>query len=215
MRVELGVEIAKRLCLEPDWVNIQFDAMIPGLQGERWDMINTGLFYTEERAELMELVPYELQAISISVLKDNPDSVATTEDLAGMIVGVEVGGYEERNIKEINDEQVAAGLESMDIKTFNTFADAYQALKAGQLQAVVSVDATAKYYQDRGDFARAISGLKGSPASLAFKSTEVAEMVRDVLNEMLEDGTYDAIFDQWGVAKITGWEKWNGEFEVY
>jgi polar amino acid transport system substrate-binding protein len=215
MRVDLGVEIAKRLCLEPDWVNIQFDAMIPGLQGERWDMINTGLFYTEERAELMELVPYELQAISISVLKDNPAGVSTTEDLAGMIVGVEVGGYEERNIKEINDEQVAAGLESMDIKTFNTFADAYQALKAGQLEAVVSVDATAKYYQDRGDFARAISGLKGSPASLAFKSTEVAEMVRDVLNEMMEDGTYDAIFDQWGVAKITGWEKWNGEFEVY
>src|SRR4249920_826965 len=35
MRIELGNEIAKRLGLEINWVNIQFDAQIPGLQGGR------------------------------------------------------------------------------------------------------------------------------------------------------------------------------------
>lgn len=215
MRVELGEEIARRLSLNPDWINIQFEAMIPGLQGDRWDMINTGLFYTEERAELMELIPYELQAISISVPAGEGDSISTTEDLAGMVVAVEVAGYEERNIREINDEQVAAGLESMDIRTFNTFADSYQALRAGQVDAVVSVDATAKFYQDQGNFDRAISGLKGSPASLAFKDPELAAAVAEVLNEMLADGFYDELFDRWGVAKIQSWEMWDGEFEVY
>ena len=33
--------------------------MIPGLAARRWDMINTGMFYTEERARLMYLVRYE------------------------------------------------------------------------------------------------------------------------------------------------------------
>ena len=46
MRIELGNEIAKRLGLEINWVNIQFDAQIPGLQGGRWDLIVTGLFFT-------------------------------------------------------------------------------------------------------------------------------------------------------------------------
>jgi len=215
MRVELGNEIAKRLCLEPDWVNIQFDAMIPGLDGERWDMINTGLFYTEERAEIMELIPYELQAISISVPAGNPEGISSTEEMAGKIVGVEVGGYEERQIRTIDENQVANGLEPMDIRTFNTFAEAYQALTAGQLDAVVSVDATAKFYQDQGEFERAISGLAGSPASLAFKQTDLAEAVQQVLNELKEDGYYDELFDRWGVAKIDNWENWNGQFEIY
>jgi polar amino acid transport system substrate-binding protein len=215
MRVELGDEIARRLNLEANWVNIQFEAMIPGLQGSRWDMINTGLFYTEERAKIMSLVPYELQAISVSVPKGNPHKVKSTEDMAGKVVAVEVAGYEERNIKAINQEQVARGLRPMDIRTFNTFADCYQALKAGQVEAVVSVDATGKYYQDRGDFERAIFGLKGSPASLAFKSKELAEAVAKILNNMKQDGSYDKLFDKWGVAKIFGWEKWTGSFKIH
>ncbi len=215
MRVELGEEIARRLGLEPEWVNIQFEAMIPGLQGDRWDMINTGLFFTEERAEIMELIPYELQAISISVPAGNPEGIISTEDLAGKTIAVEVAGYEERNIREINDEQVANGMQSMNIRTFNTFADSYQALRAGQVDAVVSVDATAKFFQDQGDFARAVSGLRGSPASLAFKNPELAQAVARVLNEMMADGFYDELFDRWGVAKIFTWDRWNGQFEVY
>lgn len=215
LRVELGEEIARRLGLEPEWVSIQFDAMIPGLDSGRWDMINTGLFFTDERAELMELVPYELQAMSISVPTGKADTIQSTEDLAGMAVGVEVGGYEERNIREINDEQVASGLESMDIRTFNTYSETYQALQAGQIDAVVSVDATAKFYQDRGDFERAVSGIRGSPASLAFKETALAQAVADVLNEMKADGFYDELFDRYGVTKIEDWENWEGEFQVY
>jgi len=215
MRIELGDEIARRLNLEPNWVNIQFEAMIPGLQGLRWDMINTGLFYTEERAKLMSLVPYELQAISVSVPKGNPHKIKSTEDMAKRVVAVEVAGYEERNIKAINQEQVAKGMAPMDIRTFNTFADCYQALKAGQVEVVVSVDATAKFYQDRGDFERAISGLKGSPASLAFKSKDLAEAVAKVLNEIKQDGTYDKLFDKYGVAKIYTWDRWTGSFKIH
>jgi polar amino acid transport system substrate-binding protein len=80
---------------------------------------------------------------------------------------------------------------------------------------VVSVDATAKFYQDRGDFERAISGLKGSPASLAFKNKDLAEAVAKVLNEMRQDGSYDRLFDKYGVAKIYTWDKWTGSFKIH
>jgi polar amino acid transport system substrate-binding protein len=67
MRVELGTEIAGRLCLTPEHVRVEFAAMIPGLAARRWDMINTGMFYTEERQKLMYLVRYEEQAISVII----------------------------------------------------------------------------------------------------------------------------------------------------
>jgi polar amino acid transport system substrate-binding protein len=204
MRIELGNEIARRLGLEINWVNIQFDAQIPGLQGGRWDLIVTGLFFTPERAKLMYLIPYELQAISISVPKGNPKKLLQQSDLAGRPVAVEIGGYEERQIRRINDELVKAGAKPMDIKTFNTFAESYQALRAGQVEAVVSVDAVAKFYQDKGEFERAMSGIAGSPATVAAKSKDLAQAVLKVMNDMKADGYYDALFDRYGVSKVAG-----------
>ena len=80
------------------------------------------------------------------------------------------------------------------------------------------------FYEERGEFDRAIFGIAGSPASLVMRTPELANAVADVLNEMLEDGTYEAIFDEWGVSKIFEWQNdvrargtygWNGKFEVY
>jgi polar amino acid transport system substrate-binding protein len=202
LRIELAEEIAKRLGVRLEWVNVGFETHIPGLQSGRWDASITGMFLTPERAKILYMIPYELQAISISVGKGNPLKIASPADVAGRRVAVEIGGYEFRQINRINDEQKAAGLKPMEIRTFSTFADAYQALRAGQVDAVVSVDVTAKFYQDRGEFERAVSGLAGSPATLAFRSKDVAAAVVEALNAMRRDGTYDRLMDKWGAAKM-------------
>src|SRR5437868_9453381 len=59
MRVELANECCKRLGLAPEYIRTEFATMIPGLAAKRWDMINTGIFWTEERSKLMYMVPYE------------------------------------------------------------------------------------------------------------------------------------------------------------
>lgn len=203
MRIELGAEIAKRLCLDPDYVRIAFDAMIPGLQGGRWDMINTGIFFTAKRAEIMYMIPYEAQAISISVANKDKGAIAKVEDLAGKTVGVEIGGFEESKAKALAADLKAKGLAEPTVRTFETFAVAYQALKAGQVDAVTSIDGVAKEYQDRGDFTRAISGLYPAPVALAFKDKTLASAVRDVLDQMRKDGAFDKLFSTYGVPAFT------------
>lgn len=204
MRVDLGREIAKRLCLTPEYVRIEFSAMIPGLQAGRWDMINTGIFFTPERAKLMQMIPYEKQAISISVPVAQKAAITKPEDLAGKTVGVEIGGFEETKTKALNEELKGKGLPGMTIRTFDNFALAYQALRAGQVEAVVSIDGVAKEYSDRGDFARAIGGLYATPVALAFKSKPLADAVIKVLNEMKADGSYQKLFDHYGVVPTEG-----------
>ena len=200
MRVELGEEIAKRLCLKPEYVRIEFSAMIPGLQAGRWDMINTGIFFTEERAKIMQMIQYENQAISISAGKGNPLKIAATDDLAGKTLGVELGGFEERKIKELAADLQKRGMPTVTIRTFDNFATAYQALRAGQVQGVVSIDSVAKEYQDRGDFDRVLFGLYPTPVSLALKDSTLAQAVAGVLNEMKKDGFYDRLFGRYGLA---------------
>ncbi len=202
MRIDLGREVAKRLCLAPDFIRIDFSAMVPGLQAGRWDAIDTGIFFTPERAKIMQMIPYESQAISISVPAGSADTVKAPADLDGKTVGVEIGGFEETKTKALDAEIKGKGGKGLTIRTFDSFALAYQALRAGQVDAVTSIDSVAKEYADRGDFKRAISGLYPTPVALAFKSRPLAEAVLKALDAMRADGSYDKLFKQYGVVPI-------------
>jgi polar amino acid transport system substrate-binding protein len=204
MRIELGYDIAKRLCLAPDYIQIDFDAMIPGLQSGRWDMINTGIFFTPARVKIMYMIPYENQAISISVREDEKGKITKPDDLSGKSVGVEIGGFEEAQTRALDAELRKKGMSGLTIHTFDTYAIAYQALAAGQVDAVTSIDGVAKQYQNQGEFPRAISGLYPAPVALAFKSKALAEAVLGVLDAMKKDGSYDKLFASYGVPPFAG-----------
>ena len=204
MRVELGEEIAKRLCLKPEYVRIEFSAMVPGLQASRWDMINTGIFYTEERAKMMQMVVYEDQAISISTAKGNPAKIAKVDDLSGKTIGVELGGFEEKKARELDKQLTDKGLKGMTIRTFENFAMAFQALRAGQVEVALSIDSTGAEYQKRGDFDRVLSGLFPTPVAVALKNKPLAETVAKVLNDMREDGSFQKLFKAYGVKPADG-----------
>jgi polar amino acid transport system substrate-binding protein len=86
--------------------------------------------------------------------------------------------------------------------TFNNFAEAFQALKAGQSDAATCIDATAMFMQQRGDFTRAISGVFPQTACFAFANKPLAEAVVGALDTLKKDGFYDKLLDQYGVLKI-------------
>lgn len=204
MRIELGNEIAKQLGLTPEYVRIEFSAQVPGLAAKRWDMINTGIFYTEERSKLMYMVPYERAALSFMVARNNPQGIKEVKDLAGKRVSVELGGVEERRTREVSQTLQGQNLKPLDIRTFNNFAEAFQALRAGQVDASVTLDATAQALQENGDFTRAIAGLFPQIVCIAFANKALADAVVGTLNDLKKGGYYDKLFDQYGVLKNDG-----------
>ncbi|CAA2108558.1 ABC transporter substrate-binding protein [Variovorax paradoxus] len=204
MRVELGEAIAKRLCLTPEYVRIEFSAMIPGLQAGRWDVINTGIFFTDERAKLMQMLIYEDQAISISTAKGNPLKITKPEDLSGKSIGVELGGFEERKARELDKQLTDKGMKGMTIRTFENFAMAFQSLRAGQVDVALSIDSTGAEYQKRGDFDRVLHGLFPTPVALAARNKDLAAAMAKAMNDMKADGSFQKLFDQYGVKAVDG-----------
>jgi polar amino acid transport system substrate-binding protein len=204
MRIELGNDIAAKLCLKPEWVNVTFDAMIPGVQSGRWDMINTGMFYTVARAQVVKLVPYEVQGVAISVAKGNPKNIHTTDDLSGKVIAVEAPGYEYDTLTGINTQLKSSGKAPMDIRTFNTTAEAYQALQAGQVQGVAIVGAVVTYYSQQGQFSTAISNMNPAPLAFGFDNIAVANAVADALTQLKNDGTLDALFKKYSATLYAG-----------
>ena len=94
------------------------------------------------------------------------------------------------------------GLKPVTVMTFNNFAEAFQALKAGQSDAATCIDATAKFQEQRGDFTRAISGVFPQTACFALANKVLADAIVGALNELKKNGTYDKLLDQYGVLKI-------------
>src|SRR5215468_7077486 len=139
MRVELANECCKKLGLAPEYIRTEFATMIPGLAAKRWDMINTGIFWTEERSKLMYMIPYEQAAISFLAVKGNPLGLKTIDDLAGKRISVELGGIEERRTREVAKMAADKGLKPVTVMTFNNFAEAFQALRAGQSDAATCI----------------------------------------------------------------------------
>ena len=216
LHVDLGNEIAKRLCLKPSYQNVDFAVQIPGLDANRWDMINTGLYYTDKRAGFMQLVPFSVNALALIAADGNPTGITGPEDLAGKVVGVEIAGFEERKIREINDAQIAKGLASMDIRAFNTYGEVFLALGGGQIDAVFAGDAIGSYYQEKGQFSKAATGLfPGTPGAFAFDEKVLAQAVADALNAMRADGTYDSMMDAYGTTKMDAWDRWPGKFTYF
>ena len=216
LHVDLGTEIANRLCLEPNYQNVDFAVQIPGLDANRWDMINTGLYFTDERAGFMQLVPFSVNALALIAADGNPTGITGPEDMAGKVVGVEIAGFEEKKIREINDAQIAKGLASMDIRAFNTYGEVFLALGGGQIDAVFAGDAIGSYYQEKGQFSKAATGLfPGTPGAFAFDEPVLAQAVADALNAMQADGTYGAMMDAYGTTKMDAWDRWPGKFTYF
>jgi polar amino acid transport system substrate-binding protein len=202
LNVEMGKDIAKRLCLEPVFLRMDFPAMIPALKAGRFDAIDTGLFFTDERSKMMYLVPHAQQALSVFVPSDSKLKIEKIEDLGGHIVGVESATNNERKLKEANDAWVAKGGKPADIRSFKTATETVAALRAGQLEAAVNIDETATDLEKRGGVKVLLKGLNGTPITFAFRDKAVAEAAAQAITAMKADGTYDKLFDQFGMTRL-------------
>ena len=202
LNVEMGKDIAKRLCLEPVFLRMDFPAMIPALKAARFDAIDTGLFFTDERSKMMYLVPHAQQALSVFVPSDSKLKLEKLDDLAGHIVGVESATNNEKKLKEANDAWVAKGGKPADIRSFKTATETVAALRAGQLEAAVNIDETATDLEKRGGVKILLKGLNGTPITFAFRDKAVAEAAAEAITAMRADGTYDKLFDQFGMTRL-------------
>lgn len=201
LNVELMREIAKRLCIPLELIRMDFPPMVPALSAGRFDGINTGMFWTEERSKIAYTVPYAQQTISITVIKGSSLKLPDVAALAGKKAGVEVNSYQERWLRAQDKEIVAKGGKPIEVLTFKTATDVTAALRAGQVDTAIHIDQTAKELERRGLIEITATGLGGAPTTMMFRNRAIAEKVAATLTAMGTDGTYDKLFDKFGLTK--------------
>jgi polar amino acid transport system substrate-binding protein len=202
MNIELGKELAKRLCVQVDFMRMDFPAMIPALKAGRFDGINTGMFWTEERSRTMYTVPYALSTIDIVASPDSKLALKDVKDLRGLAVGVEADSYQERWLRERSKESEKEGGKPITIRAFATASEVIAALRAGQFDAAALPSYAAGAVVKRKTVRMALPGLGDAQTTLAFRQRAVAEAVAHALDDMRADGSYAKLLDSYGMTKL-------------
>jgi polar amino acid transport system substrate-binding protein len=203
LTVELGKEVAKRLCLPLEYVRLDFPAMIPGLGSGRFDGINTAMFWTEERSKIMFTVPYALSAIGVIVPIGSKYVPKEPSELQGHVIAVDADTYQERWLRNFDKESVAKGAKPMEIRAFITPTEVIAALRGGQAEAAALPTYTTSELVKRGTVGGAIDQMGATPTMMAFRKRSVAEAVVKAFKEMKADGTYAKMLDSVGMPKLT------------
>ena len=203
---DFGNLIAQRLCLKMEFQRTQFATMIPGLKDGRFDMINSFMFYTPERAAQVMMIPYGATTLAIVVGKDNKDPIPGIEYFSGKKFAVELGTVDANDAKQASEDLVKAGKPPIDVHTFTTYADVLQALAAGQVDGAFINTDQAFYYKKQGRnlFRIALTGLDPHREALAFANAELAGAVAQTLNAMKADGSFDKLFASYHHCALPG-----------
>lgn len=189
--IDLGQEIAKRMKVKLQWVEIDFKGIIAALKSERVDMLITAMTKTEDRAKQIDFsIPYFDAGIGAAIPQDS--SVQKPEDLEGKIVGVQLGTSGERFVRT-NIQGIK------EIKTYDTILLALKDLEAGRVEAVVNPLPSIRYN------IKNLKGLKVTPTwvtrtvglNTRKEDTDLLAEINNILADLQREGFLKALEEKW------------------
>ena len=200
--IDLTTAMAGEMCLDPIYVRMDSQGMIPGLAAKRFDMVDNGLFWTAERAKLFYMVPFATQAFSIMTTIGSTLTIKSFDDLAGLRVATEFGSYPDKMAHQSAAELVAKGGKPIDIRTFANGPESLAALRAGQIDAILSNDENAISIARRRGARIQATGLWGAQITFTFRDRDVADAAAKALTTLRTAGIYDKLLDKYGMSGL-------------
>lgn len=193
--IDMGNEIAARLGLEIQWVPTDWDGLLLGLSGKKYDAVISLINITDERKETMDFSdPYYVLEELIITGKDNTE-INSISDLPGKKVGCQTGSANYISLTEMD------GINTGDVYQYNAVTDELQDITTGRLDCAVMESPTAYYYSQLNDALRVVDGeaIDGHEVGIVFDkgNDQLIAAVNKILADMKEDGTLSDISLKW------------------
>ena len=182
--------IGDKLGVEVEFVQMDFDSVLIGIQAAKYDCAMSGITVTPDREKNMLFTdPYYNAAQVIVVAEGSP--ITGKADLAGKVASVQTGTTAESGCQD----------EGIDVQAFAANADAKAALTTGKVDAWVVDNLTAIQMVEEGDGLVILEEkMTEEPYAFAFAmgSEDLVAAINDALAELIADGTVEGIFESYG-----------------
>jgi polar amino acid transport system substrate-binding protein len=195
-------EIAKRLNITVEYQNTSWDAMIQAVSDKQYEIGMTGITIKDERKEKVDFSDPYMRSEQFMLVRgdesrftDSKTFAAFTEGLVGAQAGTTpfyTAVYEVLDGKEDNPR----------IKLFETFGATVQALKAGDVDTVLTDGTAGKGYVDASNGGLKLIGGPLGTEDFGFifpKGSELVAPVNAAIAALKADGTLDALNKKWFV----------------
>ncbi|MEE4261534.1 MAG: ABC transporter substrate-binding protein [Desulfobacteraceae bacterium] len=190
----IGREIARRLGVEPVIVTTAWDGILAGLLANKYDTICGSMTITEKRLEVVDFVgPYYRSGRGIFIRND--EDFASLADLAGKNIGVTLGETHEKWARTQKGWEIKTykGLPELFLELENKRIDAIVIDSIPGLLAIKKTGMPIKKMElpeiEGGDVNIGIAIRKNNP--------ELKAAMQQALDDMMADGTYTKISNEW------------------
>ncbi|PSL40563.1 amino acid ABC transporter substrate-binding protein (PAAT family) [Planomicrobium soli] len=190
--VEIAQEVGKRLGVEVEFLETQWDAIFAGLDAGRFDMVANQVGINPERQESYAFSdPYITSKAVLVVGKDNTE-VKSFEDLEGKLSAQSLTSNYAETARSF-------GAEIEGVEGFN---QAIELLNSRRVDATVNDSLTVlDFLNQRPDANIQVvdEADDAAQSGLLFRkdSGAIVDEVNKALAEMIEDGTYEEISNKW------------------
>jgi polar amino acid transport system substrate-binding protein len=204
--VDIANAIGRKLGVKIDFQTSAFDAILPAL-GTKFDIGISAFTISNERMKVVNFVSYFDSGSLWAVKAGNPTRFDPA-DYCGRKIAIQSGSWHEGIISEASKACIAAGKPELDVLPFATQTEALTRVAAGGADATVSGSSTLGYAAKQSNGAlETIAPPDGifaerGPNGIAVVKSDMAltQLVADTVNQLIADGTYQALFDHWGVG---------------
>lgn len=192
----LAQQIADKLGVELEIVDMAFDGIIPAVQSGQVDLGIAAFTKTPERAEVIDFSDlYETSAQLLIVKAGNADVYSTKEALAGQKVGAQKGTIQSQLIQSALPDSELFELEKYPALALEVQNGNIAGLVVDQAvgEALVSTSNGAlevssfAFTAEEASFGKAVVAAKGNEDLLA--------IVNEVVNAVTADGSYQKAYD--------------------
>lgn len=197
---ELFDEVAKELGVTPEYIDLPWDSVLPGLEAKKYDFVVAPVTITAERMKRYSFTLPIGDATVAMVKKAGDDSVSKPEDLAGKAVGSQKGSAQLEQLKAFS----ATLPTPIDVREYVNQDEALADLAAGRIQAVANSLPLMGYAAvQRPDTFALVMPPFGAKKYFAWvlrpgeDSKSLQEAINAALLKMHDDGRMEAINKKW------------------
>ena len=180
---EIAAEIAKKLDMELEIVDTEFDSIIAGVQSGKFSMGMAGMTVTEERLKTVNFSDTYAKGVQVIIVRED-SAIAGPDDLDGVMIGVQQSTTGHIYASDDYGED--------HVTPYKTGNDAVQALVAGKVDAVIIDNEPAKSYVASNPGLKILDTAYAEEdyaICIAKENTELLDNINAALADLTADGT--------------------------
>jgi polar amino acid transport system substrate-binding protein len=194
-------EMAKRLNFKPVYENSSWDAMIPAIHEGQYDIGMTGITIRADRAEQVDFSDPYMRSETFMLVRADEDRFS---DEASFIAGPDdllIGAQPGTTPFYVAVYDLLDGNEANPrIKLFETFGASVQALRAGDVDLVLTDSTGGQGYVDANPGVFKLTGAPMGTEDFGFIFPQGSDLVAPInaaIAALKADGTFDALDKKW------------------